>query len=84
MTDIAGELAARRGERFESYRDAIRKLAGDPLFSGDLTRPLERLAGFRNIVVHKYVGVDDSKVIQALAELEPIAEFVAVVRRMES
>ena len=84
VIDIAGELTARRGERFESYREAIRKLAGDPLFSGELTARLERLAGFRNIVVHEYVGVDYSKVIEALGELEPIAEFIAVVRRIES
>ena len=84
VIDIAGELTARRGERFESYREAIRKRAGDPLFSGELTARLERLAGFRNIVVHEYVGVDYSKVIEALGELEPIAEFIAVVRRIES
>ncbi len=84
VIDIAGELTARRGERFESYREAIRKLAGDPLFSGELTARLERLAGFRNIVVHEYVGVDYSKVIEALSEIEPIAEFIAVVRRIES
>lgn len=83
VIDIAGELTARRGERFESYREAIRKLAGDPRFSGELTGRLERLAGFRNIVVHEYVGVDYSKVIQALDELDPIAEFVAIVRKME-
>jgi len=83
VIDIAAELAARRGERFESYREAIRKLSGDPRFSGDLPARLERLAGFRNIVVHEYVGIDYARVVQAPDELGPIAEFVTVVRKIE-
>lgn len=84
VIDIAGELNARRGERFESYREAIHKIAADPLFPEALVSRLERLAGFRNIVVHEYAGIDYGKVIQALDDLEPIAVFSRIVQKIES
>lgn len=84
VIDIAGELASRRGERFESYREAIRKVSADPRFPADLASRLERLAGFRNIVVHEYVGIDYAQVIRALGELAPVSEFAAIVRQIES
>ena len=32
VIDIAGELAGRRGQRFEDYTEAIRSLGADPRF----------------------------------------------------
>lgn len=83
VIDIAGELASRRGERFESYRESIRKLSADRRFSTDLTTRLERLAGFRNIVVHEYVGIDSQKVIDALNDLGPVDDFLRIVSDVE-
>jgi uncharacterized protein YutE (UPF0331/DUF86 family) len=54
VIDIAGELSARRGERFEDYTGAIRNLTRDPRFPADLAAALEPLPGFRNIVIHEY------------------------------
>ena len=51
VIDIAGELAARRGDRFEDYTEAVRRLAGDERFSVDLVAALERVPGFRNILI---------------------------------
>ncbi|MGA7617259.1 MAG: hypothetical protein WBX15_19005 [Thermoanaerobaculia bacterium] len=42
VIDIAGEIAARKGERFESYADAIRSL--DPHFSHRLVARRRRVA----------------------------------------
>jgi len=36
VIDIAGELSARRGDRFEDYTEAIRNLGHDTRFSDDL------------------------------------------------
>jgi uncharacterized protein YutE (UPF0331/DUF86 family) len=36
VIDIAGELSARRGSRFEDYAEAIRSLAADTRFPPDL------------------------------------------------
>ena len=41
VIDVAGELAARRGDRFEDYTDAVRQLERDPRFPADLVRELE-------------------------------------------
>jgi uncharacterized protein YutE (UPF0331/DUF86 family) len=83
VIDVAGELAARRGERFEDYTEAIRNLAHDSCFSDELVRHLERLPGFRNVLVHEYVALDMDRVIEALDGLEPIARFLDIVRDIE-
>jgi len=69
VIDIAGELAATRSERFSDYTEAIRSLSGDERFSDELVRSLERLPGFRNVVIHEYVALDLDRVIEALDEL---------------
>lgn len=84
VVDIAGELSARRGERFEDYTGAIRNLARDQRFPGDLIDELERLPGFRNILVHEYIVLDMERVVEALDRLEPIEQFVRIVSRIES
>jgi hypothetical protein len=38
VIDVAGELAARRGERFEDDTEAIRALGSDPRFPAELGR----------------------------------------------
>lgn len=83
VIDIAGELAARRGERFEDYTEAVRKLEIDPRFSAALVRELERLPGFRNILIHEYVNLDMDRVLDALARLEPLEEFLRIVGTLE-
>jgi len=84
VIDIAGELAARRGDRFEDYTEAIRSLASDPRFPPALVQELERLPGFRNVLVHEYVALDLVRVIDALSRLEPVRSFLEIVRQLES
>ncbi len=84
VIDIAGELSARRGERFEDYTEAIRLLSRDPRFPQDLVDELERVPGFRNVVIHEYVALDLDRVVEALGRLDPIERFLGIVRRLES
>ena len=56
VIDVAGDLSARRGERFEDYTEAIRNLARDPRFPADLVVDLERVPGFRNVVIPRIRG----------------------------
>lgn len=84
VIDIAGELASRRGDRFEDYTDAIRSLARDARFSEELVKSLEPVPGFRNIVIHEYVALDLDRVIAATRSLEPIERFIEIVRQIES
>lgn len=83
VIDVAAELASRRGDRFEDYTEAIRTLARDPRFMPDLVTELERLPGFRNIVIHEYVALDLDRVIEAVGRLEPVRRFVEIVAAIE-
>lgn len=83
VIDIAGDLSARRGDRFEDYTQAVRNLLRDERFSAEIVRELERLPGFRNVLIHEYVALDLDRVIEALDQLEPVARFVEIVRRLD-
>jgi uncharacterized protein YutE (UPF0331/DUF86 family) len=82
VIDVAGDLSARRGDRFEDYTHAVRNLMKDARFPPDLVRKLERLPGFRNVLVHEYVALDMDRVMEALADLDPIEEFLRIVRQL--
>lgn len=84
VIDVSGELAARRGARYSDYTEAVRALAQDERVPAELVRKLERLPGFRNVLVHEYVALDLDRVIEALEELGPIEEFLELVRRLAS
>lgn len=79
VIDVAGDLSARRGERFEDYTGAIRNLAHDPRFPAELVRALERLPGFRNVLIHEYVQLDLQRAVEALHDLTPVERFLDVV-----
>lgn len=83
VVDVSGELSARRGERFDDYTEAVRNLSRDPRFPADLVRELERVPGFRNVVIHEYVALDLDRVVEALGRLEPIERFIRIVSDIE-
>jgi len=83
VIDISGELAARRGERFEDYTEAVRMLSGDARFPAVLVEELARLPGFRNVLIHEYVALDLQRAIDALDRLEPVEQFLEIVRALE-
>jgi uncharacterized protein YutE (UPF0331/DUF86 family) len=84
VIDIAGELCARRGARFEDYTEAVRQLEADPSFPPALVRELERLPGFRNVLIHEYIDLNMDRVIEALDRLDPVEEFLRIVGAIES
>ena len=43
---------------------------------------LERLPGFRNVLVHEYVALDLDRVLEAMDDLEPIERFAGIVTAM--
>lgn len=84
VIDVAGELAARRGDRFEDYTEAVRHLARDTRFPPELVEQLEPLPGFRNVVIHEYVALDLQRVVEALDRLDPVERFAEIVRSIEA
>ncbi len=82
VIDLSGELSARRGDPFEDYTGAVRNLARDERFPDGLVRELERLPGFRNVLIHDYVGLDLGRVVEALDRLDPVEQFLAIAARV--
>jgi uncharacterized protein YutE (UPF0331/DUF86 family) len=60
----------------------VRNLARDQRFPGELVGQLATLPGFRNVVIHAYVGLDLDRVVAAMAQLEPVERFAEIVRQM--
>ena len=84
VIDIAGELSARRGQRFADYTESVRNLAAWPEYPDRLVRDLSRLPGFRNVLIHEYVTLDFERVVEALDRLQPVEEFTEITRRLEA
>ena len=61
----------------------MRSLSSDERFPADLVRKLERLPGFRNVLIHEYVALDMGRVVEALDDLEPVERFADIVARIE-
>ncbi len=84
VIDIAGELAGRRGIRFQDYSGAVRALQTIDEIPRDLVDQLRGLPGFRNVLIHKYVELDYERVLEALDGLDQIEEFARIVARLEA
>jgi uncharacterized protein YutE (UPF0331/DUF86 family) len=82
VMNLAGELSARRGMPFEDYRQAVRNLSGMNLVTPGTVAALERLPGFRNVLVHEYVALDLARAVEAMDALEPVEELAEAVRRL--
>ncbi len=81
--DVGSHLVSdeRLGEP-ETSRDVFRLLGRAAILDSDLSERLERMAGFRNIVVHAYQDVDLGIVRDILQNrLVDLEEFVAAIRR---
>jgi uncharacterized protein YutE (UPF0331/DUF86 family) len=66
-TDVAGHLIADRELRTpENYADTFRVLGENAILTQDQTAIMEKMAKFRNIVVHQYETVDAEIVILVL------------------
>lgn len=79
---LSGELSARRGIAFEDYRQAVRNLAGMSLVTPDTVAALERLPGFRDVLVREYVAPDLERAVEAMDQLGPVEELAEAVRRL--
>ncbi len=65
--DVANHLVADRGMRVPtSYADTFRVLAENGAMTEELASVMEKMAKFRNIIVHQYEAVDAEIVILVL------------------
>ena len=65
--DIAGHIISDRGYRIpKSYADTFKVLHEENILEKELLKTMEKMARFRNIVVHNYDEVDASIVVNIL------------------
>lgn len=68
-SNIANHLCARLlNTSPDSYAECFLLLGKHELISGKLSANLSKMAGFRNILVHGYKEIDDSKIYDFLQE----------------
>lgn len=61
--DAAAHLIAANGfRRGQDYKDLFRVLTREGVLEEDLAARLEKMAGFRNVLVHRYAEVDPERV----------------------
>lgn len=82
---VAQHLIASEGWAVaETNADAVRRLAEHGVMDGAVAEPVATAVGFRNLLVHGYAEVDDSRVIANLERLEDLTWFVRVARWVSS
>jgi uncharacterized protein YutE (UPF0331/DUF86 family) len=78
--DIATHLAASAGRDAPDYASAIDVLGDLGVLPADFASRFRAIAGFRNVLVHGYLGVDLSRVHQLLnVGLDDFADFARFV-----
>lgn len=59
--------------------DAMRLLGEHAVLTADLAAAMRRAVGFRNVLVHDYVDVDDAIVLSRLQDVSDLEHFVGAV-----
>lgn len=88
VLDISGHMVAgMRLGRPQEYRDVILMLGQSGVLPSEFAENLSRVAGFRNIMVHEYLGIDPGLVSDALTtglgDLELFAMHIVNYLRRE-
>lgn len=72
-------LAGQFNNHPSDYEDVARQLLARGVISPDLARRLAGLGGFRNLLVHAYLEIDESRVYEALGELTTFDSFACEI-----
>ena len=69
--------SSRRFKPPSSYRECFLNLYNEGLVDKSLAEKLSKMAGFRNLLIHKYWDVDDKRILQILRSgaLEDLRQF---------
>lgn len=78
--DICQHLSAKLfSETPESYSTCFEVLSKHKVISDALAKKMADLAGLRNLLVHRYWEVDDTRVLEHLKELDTLDEYVRII-----
>lgn len=77
---VAHHIIASEGWRVaESNADAVRALGKQRIVSASTAEAVARAVGFRNVLVHEYIDIDDEQVRDNLQRLDDLETFVAQI-----
>ena len=84
MLDAAQHVIAEMGFRQPNdYKDAIEILCEEDVLTRDLAARIKGWMGFRNVLVHFYLGIDHQRAFDAIqADLGDLDEFAAQFARL--
>lgn len=81
--DISSHIIADRGYRSpEGYADVFTVLYEKDLLPGKLAETMQQIAGFRNILVHEYLDIDNRIVYECLGQLDDFKSFAACIVKL--
>lgn len=81
MASICNHIITRiKGEIPEGYPDCFEKMAKNRIINEKLAANLKKIAKLRNILIHKYWQIDDSKLFNSVKEnIDDFEEFLKQV-----
>jgi uncharacterized protein YutE (UPF0331/DUF86 family) len=78
--DVAQHICAAEGwGPPQTNGEAMSLLGSRGILTGDLADRMRRAVGFRNVLVHEYVDVDDSVVLSRLRDLADLHSFATAI-----
>lgn len=81
--DLANHLIADLGFRSPlTYAESFTVLREEGIISPDLAETMQKIAGFRNILVHDYLEIDQQIVYATLNKLQDFREFAQCIYRV--
>ncbi len=82
--DISNHVISGEGwERAETYSEMFTRLSENEVIGNELKDRLQNMAGFRNLLVHRYGEIDDERMWRILSErLDDISKFVENIEEL--
>ncbi len=63
----------------ENNSEAIRRPGAENVLSSPVAETVARAVGFRNVLVHEYIDIDNHRVVESLERLADLEAFVREV-----
>ena len=79
--DISNRIISlEKAKKPQDYYEAFIRLGELNVLPAEFARNFAPIAGFRNILVHEYLGVNWDEVYKNLQEIDELAQFAEIVR----
>ena len=79
--DISNRIfSLERAKKPQDYYEAFIRLGELSVLPEEFARNMAPIAGFRNILVHEYLGIDWDEVYRNLQDIDELARFAEIVR----